>query len=170
MKLTLEITGQEKEDLLKNLLDGYTYKRETYKHLDQTGQLSLGEIIEKLELVENKEKKVYIGFKGVYLKLDSFSFRGDYSALACSYDFDTKEDLCKETSKAPKVIEVLTYLKSCIGETYEGWKGGEFTMSENTPFYITETPCSSSASSFVFSIDDCYKEFLLLKIKNQHYQ
>jgi hypothetical protein len=50
--------------------------------------------------------------------------RGDYSELAFN-----PESLAR-------IGEMLTQAKSAVGETFEGWKGGDFQMSERTPVYI----------------------------------
>ncbi len=57
---------------------------------------------------------------------DPHSDRGDYSELA----FDP-------LSKA-KISKMLAHARSAVGTTFTGWKGGEYTMDENTPVYIGE--------------------------------
>ena len=83
-------------------------------------QLTLGEMILQLE---NMDPEIVIKGLG---KLHSY--RGYYSDLA--FDTDTAED---------KPVSLL--LKECklaMGSTYEGWKGGEYTMSKVTPLFVAE--------------------------------
>lgn len=54
------------------------------------------------------------------------SYRGDYSQLA----FDPVENA--------KIGDMLAHARSALGETFEGYKGGEFTMNEYTDCYIAE--------------------------------
>jgi len=58
------------------------------------------------------------------------SHRGDYSELAF------------EPRSRTTVGEMLDAARSAVGTTYEGWKGGEFTMNEWTQVYLaTEGYC-----------------------------
>lgn len=53
------------------------------------------------------------------------SYRGYYSDLAFVPD-----------SAAHTAEVVLSDLKSALGETFEGYKGGDFVMQDNTPLWI----------------------------------
>jgi hypothetical protein len=84
-------------------------------------QLTLGNLIELLEKLDPKDK---------VQKLDEpHSYRGYYTDLAFIRD---------EYNLAP-VGEVLDILKSCVSKTYTGWKGGDYTMDENTPIWVVES-------------------------------
>jgi hypothetical protein len=54
------------------------------------------------------------------------SDRGSYDELA----FDPKPEA--------KIEDMLRYAKGAVGETFEGWKGGDYTMDLDTPVYIGE--------------------------------
>lgn len=54
------------------------------------------------------------------------SYRGDYSELA----FAPMENV--------SVADMLNAAESAVGKTYEGWKGGLFTMDRNTPCWLAE--------------------------------
>lgn len=59
------------------------------------------------------------------------SWRGVYEHLALDFTQD---------SQAP-VTTVATLLKDCEeakGKTFEGWKGGDFTMNDGTPVWISQ--------------------------------
>lgn len=54
------------------------------------------------------------------------SYRGDYFCLA----FEPVESVT--------VGSMLACAKSALGQTYEGYKGGEYTMREYTDVYLSE--------------------------------
>lgn len=58
------------------------------------------------------------------------SYRGHYEDLAIDY---TIED-GSPTNTIDNIIEMLEY---AIGETYEGWKGGDFKMDENSDVWVS---------------------------------
>lgn len=57
---------------------------------------------------------------------DPHSYRGYYQELAV--------ELCGPTTAG----EIATMLKGCIGRTFEGYKGGDYTMRRFTDVYIAE--------------------------------
>ncbi len=79
----------------------------------------LGMLIEWLES-QDGEMVVKDGFSSPH------SDRGSYDELA----FTPKAEA--------KIADMLAHARSALGETFEGWKGGEFTMNEHTPVYIGE--------------------------------
>ena len=58
------------------------------------------------------------------------SYRGYYTDLA----FEPQEDTT--------VGQMLVCAKSALGQTYHGWKGGEYTMEEHTDVWLAEYGCS----------------------------
>jgi hypothetical protein len=95
------------------------------KRLKTSPQLTLGELILKLEAVEDKTSEVRIDF-GYFRPVGLSSWRGSYSELAIEY------------SDGPDrtVQWFIDELKAAIGKTYEGYKGGDFTMGKNTPIWV----------------------------------
>lgn len=86
--------------------------------------MQLGELIKRLESA-NQEQEVKIGFHNPH------SYRGYYSELG----------LCATSNVT--VEYMLSELKSALGSTYEGWKGGDFTMDEYVDCYLVdEEGCS----------------------------
>jgi hypothetical protein len=103
-------------------------------------QLSLGEFIKELESVDFKMehndeiKDVEFDF-GTALPTQLDSWRGSYDEIALGYKlsgYDNNDEHFANT-KADKLLE---HLKSAIGKEYEGYKGGDFTMDENTPVWV----------------------------------
>lgn len=61
------------------------------------------------------------------------SYRGSYEHIAF-------EPVTSSTSAR----ELLARVRDCVGETYGGWKGGLFTMSEHSAVYLAESGQSSA--------------------------
>ena len=83
------------------------------------GNMRLGRLIQWLEN-QDPELVVKDGFGSPH------SDRGSYDELA----FDPVPEA--------KIGDMLRCAKSALGATFEGWKGGEYTMNEYTPVYIGE--------------------------------
>lgn len=89
-------------------------------------QLMLGEMILALMTVQNKGLPVVFD-DGVWWPVDLDSWRGSYRELALSY---TKEE------EKWSVACVLKTLQDAVGETFQGYKGGDFLMGKNTPVWV----------------------------------
>ena len=111
------------------------------KTFAESSQLTLGEIISKVESIIDfrtknqdppgtaEEPIVYFDFVNTYPTcLDSW--RGAYKELA----FDFCHGHGKE--KPMPISEFLRVLKDTIGQTFTGYKGGDFTMDESTPVWV----------------------------------
>lgn len=85
--------------------------------------LTLGEFISLLE-VQDQEKCIKYDF--VHFDPGEFdSWRGDYGYLALGYDNGEGEG---------KVVkDILEMAKDAVGRVYNGWKGGEYRMTKETP-------------------------------------
>ena len=86
--------------------------------------LTLGQAIDKLKAA-NAESVVLFDFGGS--PNEAMSYRGYYSDLA----FDKKADPIT-------VVEFLEMCREALGKTFTGYKGGDFTMSEDTPLWASE--------------------------------
>lgn len=80
--------------------------------------MTLGELIEALERVQDKTQVVKLGFG------EPHSYRGYYDQLA----FEPKEGVT--------VGEMLKDAKASLGKTFSGYKGGDFQMDESTEVWI----------------------------------
>jgi hypothetical protein len=83
----------------------------------QPRHLNLGEVIARLE-DESPTKRLKTGFRHPH------SYRGDYHELA----FEFAEDVT--------VREMLSDARSAIGATFQGWKGGDYTMDAMTYVWL----------------------------------
>lgn len=89
-------------------------------------QLNLGELITALDAELAKGDRVLpIGFSNPH------SYRGDYIELA----FEPVRDIA--------LSEVLLAARGALGATFQGWKGGDFTMSEHTLCWIAHRGCGA---------------------------
>lgn len=81
---------------------------------------TLKEIISALEAVPDKERIVKVGWKHPH------SYRGYY------------EDLAFEKAEGVSLQSMLDCAKSALGQTFGGWKGGEYHMDEDVCVWLTE--------------------------------
>jgi len=89
-------------------------------------QLTLGELILKLEAI-NDEKKPIVFDSKKYHPTDVGSWRGSYCELAIEFS---------SNSKVLSAKKFLKMLKNANGRIYEGYKGGEFLMGKTTPVWV----------------------------------
>lgn len=81
--------------------------------------MNLGELITRLEAADPNQA-VQHGFTNPH------SYRGDYMDLA----FEPAADVT--------VGDMLADARSALGTTYQGWKGGDFTMNEHTWCWLSQ--------------------------------
>jgi hypothetical protein len=96
------------------------------ERMKTSSQLTLGELILKLENVKDKKKKIEFDFNGNHGPTKIRSWRGSYNELAIDYGMDDRYTL----------LQFIEELKGSIGKTYEGYKGGDFTMGKITPIWV----------------------------------
>ena len=94
------------------------------ENLQNLSQLTLGELIEQLEKIPNKDLPVI--FNSCYCPTGLSSWRGVYGELAIEYD----------TVGGVSLSEFLEMLKGAIGKIYEGYKGGSYVMRSDTPLWV----------------------------------
>lgn len=85
--------------------------------IPKPGQYALGELINRLKS-EDPAKRVPLGFHNPH------SWRGIYN------------DLAFEPTGNTTVAEMLAAAQSAVGATYEGYKGGHFTMDLGTDVWL----------------------------------
>ena len=96
------------------------------EELKNSPQLTLGEIICKLEALEPETSVVFDFANVVPISLDSW--RGSYDELAIEYG---------PSSSALRVDAFLEMLREAIGKTFIGYKGGDFVMGRRTPVWVS---------------------------------
>ena len=88
------------------------------------GQFTLGELIEALGKCEDDDDVCFEFGHFSVGKVDSY--RGDYSQLAIDVD----------TTSTINVKHFLGRLKEILGTTLEGYKGGDYMMTDSTPIWV----------------------------------
>ena len=140
-------------EVLRNKVDSDRRER-----LKASPQLSLGELILKLEAISDKTLKVYFDFGGFYpTSIDSW--RGSYNELALDYDDESWE-------KAPTVEALLATLEAVVGKTLTGYKGGDFLMGKGTPVWIDHYGVSHNTAT-VDVLTDSYQ--IIIETKHCEY-
>jgi hypothetical protein len=110
-------------------------KADRAERLKNSPQLSLGEIIAKLEGAERVTAEVQFDFERlVPTSLDSW--RGSYDELGLGFRVTGYTDGADDKLTEPTVESLLKELRGAIGKTYTGWKGGDFEMGRRTPVWV----------------------------------
>lgn len=142
---------------LQNYLDS-VLKRQRQERLANSDQLTLGELIEKIETIVKKGYKCHDGSEPTvrydfeYLfPTEIDSWRGSYAELALNYETSGEE---------LTVSKFLEILKAAVGKTFTGYKGGDFLMDENTPIWVANYG-NSGNTALVDVIDNDYQVILV---------
>lgn len=104
-------------------------------------QLTLGELLNLLKDIPTewgKDKRpVDISFDfGTAYPTGFSSWRGSYEEIAVEYalsGYDGEQFAHTDLKDFVKMIE------DSIGKEFDGWKGGEFVMTENTPVWVANS-------------------------------
>jgi hypothetical protein len=124
---------------LQNYLETATKKMREASFANSP-QLTLGELLALLKDIPTKwstsQDDVTIEFDfGSAYPTDFSSWRGSYDEIAINYGlsgYDNNADPFAHKNLADFVKE----LEETIGKTFEGWKGGVFTMSADTTVWV----------------------------------
>ncbi len=101
-------------------------KADRQDKLAASPQLTLGELILNLEAIGDKSKPLALDFGAFPEKVGSW--RGIYAELSIRYG-----------ANPTSVSYFLENLKDAVGKEFTGWKGGEFTMSRQTPMWVANS-------------------------------
>jgi len=96
------------------------------KSMLTSSQLTLGELILKLEAIDDKTLPVIFDGKKYY-PTGVESWRGSYCELAINFS---------STSCHMSVKGLLKILKNTVGKEFMGHKGGMFLMGKTTPVWV----------------------------------
>lgn len=93
---------------------------------DERGQLGIGELVALLRAADaNKNVWADVPGRGVQVSGIVDSYRGYYEQLAI------------EPGEEATAGELADALSNAIGEEFQGYKGGDYTMSRNTPVWVS---------------------------------
>lgn len=120
-------------------------RKERMNHNDQ---LTLGGLIDLIRplVKKGKEEPEVIYDFGNFFPTSIDSWRGVYAELALNY---------KEDGKRMHIGEFLEMLEDADGETFTGYKGGNYTMGLDTPLWVAN-PGQSGSTAIVGVIDKDY--------------
>lgn len=147
----------ELSTIIKNAVEA-----ERAEEFSNSEQLSLGELILKLEplLPEQKARKesdkreADVWFDFEYMRpTHLMSWRGIYRELAIGFS---------EGAEPLTVTEFYKMLKGALGKTYMGYKGGDFTMSKQTPLWVANQG-NSGRTAVVDILDEGYSIIIITK-------
>ena len=128
--------------------------------LNESDQLTLGEMILKLEPIVEKqserdeEAKIQFDFE-YFFPTDINSWRGSYDELALNiknYEYGKKGPMT--------VSDFLKLLKDTVGKTFQGYKGGYFKMSKNTPVWVANYG-NSGNTAVIDIVDDGWQVLIM---------
>ena len=149
-----------KLDLQSILSNAVQAKRQ--EELKTSPQLTLGEIILKLESVKNKKLPVVFDIKK-YHPMGIDSWRGSYCELALEYI---------EEGESMVLGSFTKMLKDTIGKTLIGYKGGDFLMGRITPVWVANNgECGGFREDGNTAVIDVLenKKAVIIKTKEMEY-
>lgn len=114
-------------------------------------QLTLGELIDKLSELRG-DRSVHFDFCGL-APAHLGSYRGFYDHLSLRWYAPTHR------REAPTVASLLTILRAAVGATFEGYKGGDYRASLQTPLWVDEA--SAATSTALVGVQVCDHEIVL---------
>jgi hypothetical protein len=112
------------------------------------GTMSLGTLIDALTH-RPRDEEVRFDF-GYMVPQGLGSYRGYYYHLALGY---------KENATV-RVADLLKELRAAVGQTFEGYKGGDFTMSRDTPIWVANY--SECPGTTIVGLADCRFQTVIL--------
>lgn len=120
------------------------------KRMLTSPQRTLGQMIALLEAMPRTStdhrgtewpKRVWFDFGRTY-PVDLTSWRGSYAELALTFDYSggiiSRPGGPRTASEYPTADQLLEKLKAAVGATFQGYKGGGFIMSEDTPVWVAQ--------------------------------
>lgn len=111
---------------LQEVLDAVT-RKSRMEQFAESGQLSLGELILMFDAIDDYDKRVIFDSEDVY-PTGFGGWRGSYRELAIRYSESLDDSMTAG--------EFRHQLKEQDGAEHCGWKGGDFTMSRQTPVWV----------------------------------
>jgi hypothetical protein len=125
---------------LQSYLESATKKMREASFADSP-QLTLGELLALLKDIPTKsgDDAVTIEFDfGTAYPTGFSSWRGSYAEIAINYALSGYDEWKSEDAQFDHkdLTDFVKELEGAIGKTYTGWKGGEFTMTADTPVWV----------------------------------
>jgi len=137
-------------------------KAQRQESLANSDQLTLGELILKLESIVAKQadrikegqEEATVRYDFEYLFPTCFdSWRGIYAELALNFVDNNYAPL--RDVKELKVSDFLQLCKDTVGREFTGYKGGEYIMNRHTPIWVANYG-NSGNTALIDVVDDSY--------------
>lgn len=152
------------DDQFQKYIDAQV-KAERVKDLVDSPQLTIGELLNLLKDIpftggDDKEPITICFDFGSAYPTGLSSWRGSYSELAINYDLGGYDNDNKNQFAHRDLKDFVEELKGSVGDTYTGWKGGDFTMGLDTPLWVdNDGNCNNTG---VVGIKDCDWRVIIL--------
>jgi hypothetical protein len=113
--------------------------------VDDSDQLTLQELIDKIfpfrdrtESDDPDREPWTINFDFGSAKPTTLdSWRGDYAELALGYELSGYDRKSDDGHFAQMTVrDLYDHLVGCLGKSFQGWKGGYYTATEDTPVWV----------------------------------
>lgn len=102
-------------------------------------QLTIGETIAALKEAQyNRDAWIEYDFGG-FVPYHAKSYRGFYDQLAIGFGPSTPQTEWEKRTICKTPAALIAELEQSVGRTYEGYKGGEYTMRADTPLWVANT-------------------------------
>lgn len=143
------------QDYINNAL-----KAARQETLAKSDQLTLGELILKLEPIVEKQKDrkdeatVRYDFENLFPS-SLYSWRGSYEELALNYETE---------GNYMTVTDFYKMLTEAVGKSFHGYKGGEFVMSKHTPIWVANYG-NSGNTAIIDVVDNDYEVILITALR-----
>lgn len=113
--------------------------------------MTLGSLIDALKRCK-PESEVSFNFASARPSNHIASYRGFYEDLAIAWSDGSQACL--------EVRDLLKILESCVGRTFEGYKGGSYTASRDTALWVANWGCAGSTA--IVGVKEKYGTTILL--------
>lgn len=138
-------------DVLQDIIDRAI---EQAKQKRERDNYNLGNLIEDLEKYPSN---AYVSIEPFGLYPTGFgSYRGYYEDLSIGY---TTEKYNEKVLDCGKLLEKA---KECVGKTFYGYKGGEFTMTKNSVIWLSNY--GDATSVILTGVEDMFENGQYLKL------
>lgn len=124
-------------------------------------QLTLGEFIKVLERMPGEAD---VQYDCGYTPDGTCSWRGNYSELAFGHSHYSRT--------IHTVADVLRDAREAIGREFNGWKGGEYTMTEKTPVWADASgeSCGQQIVGARVMTDGDNRTVVVIETQNEDYE
>ena len=123
---------------LQSYLESATKKMRAASFADSP-QITIGELLALIKDIPEKsgDDNVEVSFDfGTAYPIGLSSWRGSYAELAINYGLSGYDNDNASQFAHLDLAEFRKELEEAVGKTFQGWKGGDFTMTLDTPLWV----------------------------------